>query len=112
MNTTFQNITAKYLTFSASFDNGAELFVDVYVFLEDGIYSVSQEEFAAKTHSFKLSFTVKNWDSAEGQSQLRLRLKYKVFALHFFQQDFDFRRYLPFRCHNWKLLLPFCSHKC
>lgn len=57
----FENISAKTFNFSATIDNGAKLVVDVYIFTENGTYSLNGENTTVSEGTVKFNIFIENW---------------------------------------------------
>lgn len=57
----FENISAKTFNFSATIDNGAKLLVDVFIFTENGTYSLNGENTTVSEGTVKFNIHIENW---------------------------------------------------
>lgn len=57
----FENISAKYFNFTASIASGAKLTVDVFIFSENGTFSLGGENTTVSDGSVKFNIRIEDW---------------------------------------------------
>lgn len=57
----FENISAKYFNFTASIASGAKLTVDIYIFSENGTFSLGGENTTVSEGSVKFNIRIDGW---------------------------------------------------